>query len=249
MARLNSFYLPGRDWKEPYSLAGPEARHMLGVLRTAVGDEVRLFDGQGREGLFRLVSAAKNRALLEPIEISLAQRPEDRLYLACGWSRSGRRDLVLEKAVELEAAGIAFWQAERSQGKVPASPKPSWQEKCLQAAKQCRNPWLPELVAIPGGTAGLIAFARRFEQCYLMWESDKALDKASPEALCAGNVLAVVGPEGGFSDQEAQRLLDAGFRAASLGRGVLRWETAAILCLGLGYWARQKAGNISRSPG
>lgn len=241
MARLNSFYLAPEAWAPPYLLEGAEAHHLLKVLRTPLGARVRLFDGAGRQGVFLLAGAKKNRAYLQLEEELAAQPRPGGVTLALGWNKAARRGALLEKAVELEASGIAFWQAARSQGALPAVPKPSWTEKSAQAAKQCENPWLPDYHVVSGGAAGLAAFARGFDRCYLLWESEAASELIGLDDLGAGNVLVALGPEGGITDDEARILTSAGFTPRSLGRRVLRWETAALHCLGLAFHARQRS--------
>jgi 16S rRNA (uracil1498-N3)-methyltransferase len=255
MARLNSFYLPPGAWpasgQGPHVLAGDEARHLLRVVRARVGDRVRLFDGLGREGLFVLRSAAKTEAVLDPERIDRAPVPAGSAYLALGWNRALRRSWLLEKAVELEAAGILFWQAERSQGELPDEPKDAWLGQLVAGAKQSGNPWLPEVRTVPGGAAGLAAMAagtggeEGFDRRLLLWEiqetgnSGRAALLGPDDLRGGGRTLMVLGPEGGLTDGEAETFLEAGFEAVTLGRRVLRWETAALLCLGLSWWARQ----------
>lgn len=245
MARLNSFHLPPRSWPDGPDreavLEGAEAHHLLRVLRAAPGERVRLFDGRGRDGLFVLERAEKQRAFLRPESLADHPAPAGSLTLALGWNKSGRRDWLLEKAVELEAGGLAFWRAERSQGEPPAEPKDSWQDKLVQAAKQCGAVRLPELAVIPNGIEGLLRFAQGFERCYLLWESGQAGSVLRPGELAQGRVLAVLGPEGGLTDEEAARLARAGCAPRSLGTSILRWETAALLCLGAAHLARQQA--------
>lgn len=242
MARLNSFYLPPESWPMDQTgahvLDGAEARHLLKVLRAGPGERLRLFDGQGREGLFVLDRAEGGKAVLIPESVTALPAPENRLVLALGWNKSSRRDWLLEKAVELGAWGLAFWRGARSQGEPPAAPKDTWQDKLVQAAKQCGNPWLPQLVVIPGGIDGLAAFARGFEQCYLCWEKAETRHMPRPGDLGQGRVLVVLGPEGGLDEAEADRLLAAGCKPLSLGTSVLRWETAALLCMGLAHMDR-----------
>ena len=153
MARLNSFYLPPDQWAEPYVLDGTEAGHLLRVLRARPGERVRLFDGRGREGIFVLARADTRQAWLDPEEIATRERPAGRPWLALGWSKAGRRDLLLEKAVELRAGGLVFWRAERSQGDLPEAPKPGWAATMIQAAKQCGETWLPDVALVPDGWA------------------------------------------------------------------------------------------------
>ncbi|QJB57717.1 RsmE family RNA methyltransferase [Pseudodesulfovibrio sp. zrk46] len=244
MARLNSFYFPAEDWPslvgDTVLFKGNEARHMLTVLRTETGQTVRLFDGEGCEGLFLVKEIDNKRALLEALQINELQRPETGVTLAIGWGKSKRRNYLFEKAVELRASGIAFWDARRSQGKIPDQPKDTWREKCLQAAKQCGNPYIPELITL-GDISELVAFAQSFDHCYIAWESEKATTPLAPVHMRSGKCLVVIGPEGGMEDKEAGLLLDTGFEPVTLGDSILRWETAAAYCLSLSWFARQES--------
>jgi 16S rRNA (uracil1498-N3)-methyltransferase len=242
MPRLNSYHLPPDRWPAQESsrvlLSGPEARHLLGVLRAKPGDTLRLFDGQGRFGLFQIASVSgKDKAELAAQSLQHEPRPTSGLVLALGWNKSARRDWVLEKAVELDALGILFWSAARSQGEPPAEAKDSWREKCVQAAKQCGAAWLPELGVVPGGLEGLVRVAANFDGCYMLDENAPTDALPDPAKLAAGKTLVVIGPEGGLERREAERLAQAGFEALSLGPRPLRWETAALYCLGLAHFA------------
>lgn len=248
MARLNSFYCPPERWREPFVLDSGESHHLLKVLRTPPGGVVRLFDGQGREGLFRLIQADRKGAVLEPESMGRQERASPRLVLAVGWNKAGRRDWLLEKAVELEATGLWFWQASRSQGRVPERPKDTWLPKLVAAAKQCASPWLPELATFDSLQA-LMSAANALPHRYLLWEEPGAeLLEPTRDLGGSGDILMVLGPEGGLEAAEAQALLGAGFAPRSLGRRVLRWETAALLGLGLAFWARQRLPDTSVAP-
>lgn len=244
MARLNSFYLSPDSWPDTnggtVELVGDESRHMLTVLRTEADQTVRLFDGIGHDGLFRVVKAGKKRAQLEVVKLREHDRPSAALTLAVGWGKSKRRNYLFEKAVELHAQGIVFWEGVRSQGRQPDFPKNTWHDKLVQAAKQCGNPFLPEVRTVDGGVAGVIGIASAYDQCYLAWESNDATELLSPKHLQSGKTLIVIGPEGGMEDDEARYLLEKGFSAVTLGDTILRWETAAAYCLSLGWFARQE---------
>jgi len=244
MVRINSFYLSADMWPsfvgDIVVLTGTEARHMVTVLRTEKEQTVRLFDGQGRDGLFRVQNKDRNRALLEAIQLNRFPEPLCGITLAIGWGKSKRRNYLFEKTVELKGLGVVFWQANRSQGCVPADPKETWEEKCIQAAKQCGNPYLPVLHTLPGGVADLVLFAQDFDRCYLAWESDEATIPFSPSLLSCGRTLVVIGPEGGFEQSEAEKLIKADFLPVTLGDSILRWETAATYCLSLGFYAGQE---------
>lgn len=237
---VRTFFLPPERWTEPYLLDGQEARHLIKVVRVRAGDTVRLLNGQGREGVFRVAATEKVRVRLEPLSVTEHPVPVSQAVLAMGWGREIRRGWLMEKAVELEAGGIWLWQAERSQSSVPRQTCETWHAQLEAGAKQSRNPWLPELRTLPGGTAELAEASREFSRRYLLWEGDTGGVLLGAEDLGQpGRTLFVVGPEGGFSDREAAALRDCGMQAVSLGQRVLRWETAAMLCLGLHWWARQ----------
>ncbi len=236
MAALHSFHLPPQDWGPPWRIAGAEARHMLRVLRLGVGDEVRLFDGAGREGRFRIKETGKVQVVLEVLELCDVPDPAVRVTLAAGFAKSARRGWLLEKAVELGAAGVVFWQAARSQGRVPDRAKPSWSEKCLAAAKQCGAARLPDLEVLPQGLDQLVEYCRRFDRVFVLWESSDKGSLLLPEDFREpGQYLLVTGPEGGLEQEEVEALMASGAQARSLGRSILRMETAALLALGIGY--------------
>jgi len=105
----------------------------------------------------------------------------------------------------------------------------------VAAAKQCGAARLPELATMPGGAAGLIrSLEGRFDRRYLLWEASEAPRRLVPEDLTTpGDVLVVLGPEGGLSEAEVGCFRQAGCIAVSLGNRVLRWETAGLAVLAL----------------
>jgi len=239
---MKTFFLDPEAWREPYGLDGQEAHHLSRVLRLGPGDKVRLVDGAGRSGVFRVDRAAKNRVDLTLLSEEMIPAPLPRVVLALGWTKGLRRGWLLEKAVELNAAGLWFWQAEHSQGKVPADPKEAWSGQILAGAKQSGSAWLPELKTLPGGLPELIEAGKNFSRTYLLHEDrDMGAPLAPAEVTAKGDVLCVLGPEGGFAPAEAQALVKAGFAPVSLGPGVLRWETAALTALSLFWWGGQHA--------
>lgn len=230
---MRTIYLAPEGWQEPFIIRGDEAKHLIRVLRAKPGDEVRLFDGLGRHGVFTVEAVDGKNVGVRPVDIHEAARPEASVHLALGWNKASRRDLILEKAVELGAASLMFWQAERSQGKIPTEPKPTWKVKCIAAAKQSENPRLPELTVFPSVNE-LLEHSKDFEHRYLPWEVRDAGAQQDLSGVAApGRSLFVIGPEGGITEGEALRFTEAGFTPISLGSTILRWETAALFCLTL----------------
>lgn len=237
---IGTFYLHPDEWREPFRLTGPECAHLVKVLRARPGDRLRLLNGEGRDGYFVIAEVTGREAILRPAEIIEHPRPAGGAILALGWTKSLRRSWLLEKAVELEARELWFWQARRSQAALPEESKESWRAQLVAGAKQCGNPWLPEIRTLPNGIAGLVEAALPFKHRFMLHE-----DYARGRTLGLGDLLRdespvfILGPEGGFAPEETEALSRAGIAALSLGKRVLRWETAALLCLGLTWWNAQ----------
>ncbi len=240
MPRLNSFYLAPEAWPNNGQtiLLGSEAHHLMRVLRHQPGGTVRLFDGCGLEGIFTIVRTGKKEVELEQVSSKTHPLPFSPLTLALGWNRSSRREWLLEKSVELEAGALLFWQALHSQGRIPPEPKAKWKERLIQAAKQCANPWLPTL-SCASSINELLTLSSEFEQRLLLWESSQATTLLTPKMFAQGKTIAVIGPEGGLDKDEAETLIAGGFTPVTLGTTILRWETAALHCLSLSFFARQ----------
>ncbi|WP_045222861.1 16S rRNA (uracil(1498)-N(3))-methyltransferase [Desulfonatronum thioautotrophicum] len=240
---MKSIYLPPEQWHEPFELTGPEVHHLVTVLRAEPGMVLRLFDGRGRAGTFVLQSTTRKTARMEQLSEEQFPRPSREIYLAMGWNKAARRGWILEKSVELGAAGLLFWQARHSQGHVPEQPKDSWTTHLTTAAKQCGASWLPTLKTVPEGPSGI---ERQFSQDarkYLLWENVSTRNFFDPATLPdTGRTVLVLGPEGGLAEDEARYFTENGYQPCSLGRSILRWETAALLCLGLCYWQGQRFG-------
>ncbi len=238
---MHTFFLPPEAWRAPWQLDGAEAHHFSAVLRGKAGEQIRLIDGKGREGFFAVASVAKRAVHLELLREDTHPRPKRETVLALAWTKAARRGWIMEKAVELNASAIWIWQGEHSQMRLPQSPPDSWQQQLIAGAKQCGNPWLPELRLFPGGAAELIRELPTVDHALVLWEEEREAF-LSPEALARpGRTLFVIGPEGGLSRAEVDLFKQSGLPAVTVGRSVLRYETAALLCLSLSWWGRERA--------
>ena len=153
---LHRFYLPPEQWAHDLWLEGQEAKHLVQVLRLAPGEEVLLLDGQGRSGRFAIAETAKKKARLVLQEEQMAPAPESRAVMALAFSKAVRRGFFMEKAVELGAHAVWLWQGDHSQGKLPADAAEACRGQLIAGAKQCGNPWLPQVEALTGGVDELV---------------------------------------------------------------------------------------------
>ena len=222
-------------------LDGQEAAHVR-VLRLAPGDAALLLDGAGRIGRCRVLEAGRKEARLELLGWNFQPKPVSRAVMALAFSKAVRRGFFMEKAVELGAAGVWLWQGDHSQGHLTENAEKASLGQMIAGAKQCANPWLPEVRALDG-IGQVIGLAAAADFRLLPWERQEGVPMLMPGlAGRAGVSVYVIGPEGGFSARELAALREAEFTPVSLGHRILRCETAAALTLGLHWWASQLPG-------
>lgn len=221
-------------------IEGAEHRHLALVLRVRPGDEVRLFDEDGTRYRCRVESAAKGRTRLSVLESQAApDRPRVRIALGQALLKNKAMDFVVQKAVELGAAEIVPVAAERSvvhadDGWDRKSAR--WARIAREAAKQSRRGAVPA-IGRPVPVSRLAARPEPANGRFVLTERGgpplKAFLCPPDDGGPPDGVLVAVGPEGGWTPSEEAALSGHGFRAASLGAGVLRAETAALAALAL----------------
>ena len=124
-----------------------ESHHAVGVLRLDAGEKVVIFDGQGNEATAEIVGAKSNRVELRKISQSKSAPLRCRIVLGQAIPKGKNMELIVEKATELGAAGIAPLLSERTvvrcDEEEAGAKKQKWQRVALEAAKQCGQNWLP----------------------------------------------------------------------------------------------------------
>lgn len=219
-------------------LGGDEARHAATVRRLRAGEQLVLTDGEGRLARCTVSSVRPGRdAELDLVVEERWEEPEPalRVVVAQALVKGDRGELAVELATEAGADAVVPWRSARSIARWEEGPRGEkalarWRATVRAAAKQARRPWFPE-VTTPVDTAGL---ARIIEQ------SDAALvlDAGAGQSLrevtlpSRGELILVVGPEGGIAPEEIAELVDAGAIPVRLGPSVLRASTTAAVALG-----------------
>jgi 16S rRNA (uracil1498-N3)-methyltransferase len=216
------------------------AHHLRNVLRLRPGDSIELRDGRGN-GWHAVIKAMKGREVRVGVgekQILLNESPLQ-LTLALAFSRFDRMELVLRQATELGVHRFIAFRADRSDYQLPASHrdkrKGRWSKISGEALCQCGRMRLPE-IAILDNTATLISAASLCETTGRMAlkilasevherQSLAGLRKVHP--ICR-QLLAVIGPEGGWTKLEREQFVDANFHSVHLGPRTLRLETAAV---------------------
>ena len=230
---------------ERFYVEGPEAHHLLRVLRRKVGDPVVLFDGVQRrcrgviESIHPDIPSAEGRITAD-LPLS-ADRYRIRLFQ--GLPKGSKIDFVIEKAVELGAESIHPFTSERGQVVVDADGAVSkyarWTRLAEAAAKQCERADVPDLSApaaldslegeLSAGSTLIFSLSPAAQPLRQTLRSDSGhLLKDNSDII-----NAVVGPESGFSPAEEAKLVSWGGRLVSIGARVLRTETAGLAALAI----------------
>jgi len=206
-------------------LGADESAHATGVLRLRAGDRVSVFDGRGNEFLCEVASASKRGMELAVIATSQPPAPESPLdfTLAAALLKHDKYDLVVQKAVELGVTRLIPTVTARCDIPSKAADKriSRWERIVVESSKQCGRAVLMEI----GEVEELGAIAERAEGTKLIF-SERGGSRMPAEAV--GSVTALVGPEGGWEDEEIELAVSKGFSNVTLGGRILRAETAAI---------------------
>lgn len=233
--------LPALDAGGRITLTGAEAHHAAVVRRVRVGEEVTVGDGRGAWGRGEVVHVEPKHVEIVLREVSHEAPATPRIVLVQALAKTDRDELAVQAATELGVDEIIPWQAARSVSRWDATKAVKgvarWQSIVREAAKQSHRAWVPR-VSAPLSTAGLVA--RGGALVVLEPTGAEPLSTQRWEAADT-EILLVVGPEGGISEDELRLFADVGARIVRLGDTVLRTSTAgpaalAVLSTSLGRW-------------
>ena len=223
-------------------VSGPEAHHLMHVMRARPGDEIVLFDGSGAEFAARVEKTGRSEVQCVVLSRSEIDREAaGQMVVAVALPKGDRQRWLVEKLVELGVSELAPLETERGVAQPVDNALARLRRSVIEASKQCgRNrlmaiaaprPWRDfatsaagdsiRLVAHPGGTP-----------CGQVLDRLRA---SEPHR----HVQFAVGPEGGFTDAEVNLALQAGWQAVDLGKRILRVETAAVFLAALAVLAAE----------
>lgn len=235
---MRRFFVPDIPEEGTVVVGGQEARHIARVLRMQPGEKAILFDGSGFDYVVELGEAGADTVRATVLGKQRSDRePEARVRVYQAVIKSDHFDFAVQKCTELGAEGFVPFLSER------CVKRPKSEERFLErenrisaeAAKQCGRSHIPRVSPIVTFEELVRDVADRFTIFAYEKESRltlKQLLRASNER----EIAVVIGPEGGFTDREARRLSDAGANSVTLGKLILRAETAGAATLAMiGY--------------
>lgn len=241
MARF--FVSPGQIGPAKISIFDSDVNHIRKVLRMKEGDELTISDGAGTDYFCRISSISDEVVECEIIDswISYVELPT-KIYLFQGLPKADKMELIIQKAVELgvyEIIPVAMTRSvvkldEKKAGKKTAR----WQGISESAAKQSGRAIVPE-VSMPMSFKEALSFARDLDAVIVPYEKSEGIEesKAIIDRLCNDEAVKsigiFIGPEGGFDDKEIDQLVEDGADSITLGRRILRTETAGLAILSI----------------
>jgi 16S rRNA (uracil1498-N3)-methyltransferase len=223
------------------TLDGPEGHHAAVVRRLAAGERLTLTDGRGAWAAVSVTAVGKRELGLLVERTGSDPAPSPRLVVVQALTKGDRGELAVEVLTEVGADVVVPWAASRAvvrwSGERGEKSLRRWRSTAREAAKQSRRSWFPEVTEVMG-TSEVAALLERSAAGVVLHEAaDLAVSDVEPPA--DGDLVLVVGPEGGITDEELAAFARTGARAVRLGPTVLRASTAGVVAA---------AALLSRTP-
>lgn len=221
-------------------ITGSDVNHIKNVLRIRQGEEMLVSDGTGRDYLCQAEEIAGLEVTVRILETEEEVRElPSRIWLFQGLPKSDKMEFIIQKAVELGAAGIVPVSTRNTVVKLDPKKEEAkvkrWQAIAESAAKQSKRSLVPRV-------SGIMTLKEAFDYVesqgfsvrLIPYEHEAGMDGTKTELDAAGpgqDIAVFIGPEGGFDEREIELALSKGVRPISLGRRILRTETAGLALL------------------
>ncbi len=221
------------------TIGGADLNYLKNVMRLKVGDEIAVLDNKSREFSSKIISMDKNTI---KAKFLAEKQPKSELkiqvIIAQGLPKNPKMDVIVQKATELGVARIIPIMTERSVIKIRDKKEiqkvERWQKIAKEAAEQSGRSVIP-IVDDIRSFREIFMLCDNFDRCVMLWEMEKerTLKTFFRENKRLNSLLILIGPEGGFSHDEASLAKRQGFATLSIGNRILRTETAAAAVLSM----------------
>jgi len=236
---MRRFYIDPSALKGAHAvIGGTDAKHIRNVLRLKPGDRILLFDGSGLEHKARISGLSPGQVEVDIQESGPAMaEPPVHITVAQALLKERKMDQLVRHVTEL---GISRWVPFRTRRSIPRPESgrmtarlQRWEKISREALKQCRRGRAPEIAA-PVGFESVLEMGAAADLKIVFYEGAAS---EGPWAMTPGGavkrILALLGPEGGFSPSEIEQARAAGFHIVGLGPRILRAETATLAACSL----------------
>ena len=235
---MHRFFVPQLYNEEMY-IEGVDARHISKVLRMQPGAQLQIVSDDGVSAVAEITAIDSERVTVRCLEkLAESHEPRVKLVLAQGLAKGEKMDFIIQKAVEMGAYSVIPVAMEHSvvrlDGAKAAKKVERWQKIAESAAKQSKRDIIPQVQPVQ-------SMAEMLAKCtcqtkIIAYECEdrlslKAALRAAGEAGGITELLLIIGPEGGISESELEQARQAGAVPVSLGRRILRAETAGLVAI------------------
>ena len=232
------FVTPSQVGETDIYIEGSDVNHMKNVLRMRYKEELTVSDGDNLKYRCAVERYEEGRAVLKILERMQSDTElSSRIYLFQGLPKQDKMELIIQKAVELGVYQIIPVSTSRCVVKLDekkaVKKAERWRQIAVSAAKQVGRGYIPEVVPVISYQEAL-AQAKKLDVILIPYELERGMRETRKiiEAIKPGQSIAVfIGPEGGFEKEEVEQALGCGARAVTLGRRILRTETAGLTAL------------------
>jgi len=246
------FVTPEQVKGEEIQIVGSDVNHIKNVLRMKIGEELQISDGNNKKYLCEIASMTSDEVCLQ-IKEELKSDTElpSKIYLFQGLPKSDKMELIVQKAVELGVYEIIPVATKRAVVKLDdkkASKKVErWNAISEGAAKQSGRNVVPEVKSVMSYKEA-IQYAESLDVILIPYELAEGMEETRQiiEGIQPGQSIGIfIGPEGGFETQEMEYAMEHGAKAITLGKRILRTETAGLTTLSiLMYHLESKTHNL-----
>ncbi len=228
------FFYDGSFDADQLLLDGSEAHHLLHVLRMRTGDSVLVFNARGAEAEGVISKTSRKTVEIQVTTRHAAQASSQvPVILATAVPKGDRFRWLVEKAAELGVTKLVPLLTERSSVDPGDNRLKKLQQTIVSAAKQSGQIQLMELAEVQKWDSFLSEVSQTECRLLIADPAGRGMDLFRSNDHSEAPVVILIGPEGGFTPEELQSALEKGAESVKLSEGILRIETAAILCAGL----------------
>ena len=228
---------PSQVAEDTVTITGPDVNHMKNVLRMKPGEALLVSDGTGNDYQCEIERLEADRAVVRICQAFCSQMElPSRIWLFQGLPKADKLEFIIQKAVELGAEAVVPVATKnavvRLDEKKAQSKRKRWQSIAESAAKQSKRSRIPSVETVMSlkEAFGFIK-EQGFDLCLIPYEQAQGMEtmKEALAQVSSGQSIAVfIGPEGGFDESEIKLALEHGVRPVSLGKRILRTETAGL---------------------
>lgn len=222
-------------------ITGNDVNHIRNVLRMEKGENIVICDGEGKDYYCSIREIEKDKVIADILEINdTATELPVKLYLFQGIPKKDKMELIIQKAVELGVYEIIPVSMKRCVAKIEDDKKEKkklerWQSISTSAAKQSGRGMIPNIHSVLSFEEAL-QMAKTLDCTIVPYEQADGIEASHAiikNAASQASVGIFIGPEGGFDDIEVTKALDVGFDTITLGKRILRTETAGLTILSI----------------